>query len=76
MSPVWKLFEDPVPRLALLLPYYQVLLIYRVPWDIHPHAQTALLLGLARITVIITANIRIAVTQITAIIATGRLTPL
>ncbi len=70
MSPAWKLFEDPVPRLALLLPCHQALLVYRVPWDIHPHAQTALLLGLARTTVIV------AVAQFTAVIAAGQLTPL
>jgi hypothetical protein len=71
MSPVWKLFEDPVPRLTLLLPCDQALLVYRVPWDIHPYAQTALLLGLTRTPVIIATNIRIAIAQITVIIATG-----
>jgi hypothetical protein len=71
ISPAWKLFEDPVPRLALLLPYHQALLVYRVPWDIHPYAQTALLLGLTRTPVIIATNIRIAIAQITIIIATG-----
>ena len=69
MSPAWKLFEDPVPRLALLLPYHQALLVYRVPWDIHPHAQTALLLGLAQTPVIVAADIRIAVAQTTIVIA-------
>jgi hypothetical protein len=68
MSPAWKLFEDPIPRLALLLPCHQALLVYRVPWDIHPHAQTALLLGLAR-TPVIAADIRIAVAQTTIVIA-------
>jgi hypothetical protein len=74
ISPAWKLFEDPVPRLALLLLCHQALLVYRVPWNIHPYAQTALLLGLARIPVIVATNIRITVAQITVIIATGRLT--
>jgi hypothetical protein len=63
LSPAWKLAEDPLPRLALLLVRQQALLVYRVPWDIHPHAQTALLLGLARTPVIVAADIRIAVAQ-------------
>jgi hypothetical protein len=66
---VWKLFEDLVLRLALL-PCHQALLVYRVPWDIHPHAQTPLLLGLARTPVIVAANIRIAIAQTTIVITT------
>ena len=59
--PVFELFEDPALRLALLLLCHQALLVYKVPWDIHPHAQTVLLLGLARTPVIVAANIRIAI---------------
>jgi hypothetical protein len=76
LSPAWELAEDPVPRLALFLPCQQVLLVYRIPWDIHPCTQTALLLGLARTPVIVTTEIRIAIAQTTVVIATGRLTPL
>ena len=76
MSPAWNFLKIQLPRLALLLPCHQALLVYRVPWDIHPHAQTALLLGLARITVIVATNIRITIAQITIVITTRRLTPL
>jgi hypothetical protein len=72
--PAFELFEDPAPRLALLLLCYQALLVYRIPWDIHPRAQ--ILVILARATIIVAANIRIAVAQITTVIAAGRLTPL
>jgi hypothetical protein len=70
MSPAWKLFEDLVPRLALLLLCHQALLVYRVLWDIHPRAQTALLLGLTRTPVIVVTNIRIAIAQTTIVITT------
>jgi hypothetical protein len=36
LSPAWELAEDPLPRLALFLPRQQALLVYRIPWDIHP----------------------------------------
>jgi hypothetical protein len=47
--------------LALLLLCHQALLVYRVPWDIYPYAQTALLLNLAQAPIIIATNIRIAI---------------
>ena len=60
MSPALELFEDPVPRLARLLPCHQALLVYRVSWDVYP---------LARTPVHVAADIRIAVAQTTIIIA-------
>jgi hypothetical protein len=38
MSLAWKLFKDLVLRLALLLLCHQALLVYKVLWDIYPHA--------------------------------------
>ena len=35
---VWELLEDPAPRLVFFPVYQQALLVYRVLWDILPHA--------------------------------------
>ena len=68
LSPTWELAEDPLPRLALLLVCQQALLVYRIPWDIHPYAGT--LLFFTRTRVIVAAEIRIAVAQTTLVIDT------
>lgn len=76
-SSAWELAEDPLPRLALLLVCQQALLVYRIPWDIHPHARTAqLVLARTSVTLTVDAEFWIAVVQSTLVVnATRRLTP-
>lgn len=78
LSSAWELAENPLPRLALLLIRQQALLVYGIPWDIHPRARRAqLVLARTSATATVAAEFGIAVAHFTlVVVATRRYTPL
>jgi hypothetical protein len=70
-----ELLEDPGLRLALLLIYQQVLIVYRILLAILPYTRTSQLV-FARIPITVTTGLGITIAQSTLIVITTRyLTP-